>query len=171
MREWYAVQARPHKEFVTRDALARIDGLDAYLPTWRVEPINPRARKIHPFFPGYLFVCCDLDQVGLSRLKWTPGVARIIGCDHQPTAIDPSIIEQIRCQVDRVQQDGVYGLGQFRRGDRVRVVRGPFAGFEGMFDVRLGDKMRVRILIEFLGRLTTAKVDVRDLEKVSRRVN
>jgi transcriptional antiterminator NusG len=68
-----------------------------------------------------------------------------------------------------VQEEEARGGGLFSKGDLVRISSGPFEGFEGMFDTRLGGKTRARILVEFVGRLTAAEVDVRNLEKVSRR--
>ena len=38
-----------------------------------------------------------------------------------------------------------------------------------MSDTRLGGRMRARILVEFLGRLTATELDVRYLEKASPR--
>ena len=48
------------------------------------------------------------------------------------------MIEEILRRVKEIQQEDPFGLGQFRRGDRVRITGGPFEGFEGMFDTRLG---------------------------------
>ena len=168
MEEWYAIQAKPRKEFAACAALASIEGVEAYLPTLRVEPVNPRARKIRAFFPGYLFVCADLVQIGLSAIRWTPGVARVLDCGGVPVSIPQPVIEEIRRRVEEVQQ-GAFGLRQFRRGDWVRITKGPFQDLEGMFDTRIGGRTRARILVEFLGRLTTTELDVRYLEKVSPR--
>jgi transcriptional antiterminator RfaH len=165
-RKWYAVQTKPHSEFFAENALGSVPEVQAYLPTVRVEPVNPRARKTRPFFPGYLFACLDLDQVGLSAVQWSAGVTRIVGYGENPTPIPDHVIIEIRRRVDESQQKDPLGLGQFRRGDRVRITAGPFEGFEGMFDARLGGKTRSRILLEFVGRLTATEVDIRTLEKV-----
>ena len=169
MLQWYAVQTKPHKEFMVHDALGRIESVQAFLPVLRVNPVNPRARKIRPFFPGYLFLRADLDQVGISAVQWTPGLVRILGTEGQPHSIPDHVIEELRSRVTDVQEKEARGGGLFREGDLVRINAGPFEGFEGMFDTRLGGKTRARILVEFLGRLTAAEVDVRSLEKVSRR--
>jgi transcriptional antiterminator RfaH len=136
------------------------------LPTVRVEPVNPRARKIRPFFPGYLFALLDLDRVGPSAIQWSAGVRRIVGYGEKPIPIPDPVIAEIRRRVDEAQQKDPLGLGQFQRGDRVRITAGPFEGFEGMFDARLGGRTRSRILLEFVGRLTAAEVDVRTLIKI-----
>lgn len=169
MPQWYAVQTKPHKEFVARDVLARHEGIEPYLPVLHVKPVNPRARKTRPFYPGYLFVHADLAQVGLSALQWTPGLVRVLGAEGQPQPIASHVIEGIRDRVEQRQAEAARGGGLYRRGDRVRITAGLFEGYEGMFDTRLGATVRARILVEFLGRLTAAEVDVRNLTKVTRR--
>jgi transcription elongation factor/antiterminator RfaH len=168
MQRWYVIQTKPHKEFMVRDALARLQDVQAYLPILRVKPVNPRARKVRPFFPGYLFAHADLSRVGLSAIQWNPGIVRVLGSGDEPVAISPHVIDKIRDRVREVQQQEAFASGRFRKGDRVRITTGPFEGFEGMFDTRLGGQMRARILVEFLGRLTVTEVDARYLEKVSR---
>lgn len=166
MQEWYAIQTKPCKEFVVRDAFAGTPDIKVYLPLLKVKPVNPRSRKILPFFPGYLFVHADLCRVGLNAVQWRPGVVRVLGSAGQPTTISTHVIAGIRSRVDEIQQEESLALGRFRRGDRVRITSGPFEGFEGMFDTRLGGQTRARILIEFLGRLTATEIDARYLEKV-----
>jgi transcription antitermination factor NusG len=164
--EWYAVQTQPHKEFLVDRALDAKPGLETYLPMLRVKPVNPRARKRRPFFPGYLFVQADLDEVGLPAIQWTPGVTRVLGYDDVPVPIPAHLIAEIRKRVGRTQAEDPMGPGRFRKNDRVRITSGPFAGYEGMFDLHLDGRTRVRILVEFLGRITPAEVDLRALEKV-----
>jgi transcription elongation factor/antiterminator RfaH len=168
MQRWYVIQTKPHKEFMVRDALARLQDMQAYLPTLRVKPVNPRARKVRPFFPGYLFARVDLSRVGLSAIQWNPGIVRVLGSGDQPVDVPPHVIDKIRDRVREVQQEETLARDRFRKGDHVRITIGPFEGFEGMFDTRLGGQTRARILVEFLGRLTVTEVDVRCLEKVSR---
>jgi transcription antitermination factor NusG len=169
MPKWYAAQTKPHKEFMVRDVLAHTENVEVFLPVLHVNPVNPRARKIRPFFPGYLFLRADLEQVGISAIQWTPGLVRVLGAEDQPQPIPDRVIQEIRFRVGEVQEDEAHAGGRFRKGDLVRITSGPFDGFEGMFDTRLGGKTRARILIEFLGRLTATEVDVRNLEEVSRR--
>ena len=166
MVEWYAVQTEPHKESLANGALGAIFGVGTYLPIVHVKPVNPRARKRRPFFPGYLFVRADLEEVGPSTIRWAPGVVRLLGCDDVPIPVPEHVIAEIQRRVGQVQAEDPLGLGRLRKDDRVRITTGPFAGYEGMFDTHLDGKMRGRILVEFLGRITPAEVDVRALEKV-----
>jgi transcriptional antiterminator RfaH len=165
-KEWYAVQTKPHSEFLASKVLDAVPEVRAYLPNLRVNPVNPRARKVRPFFPGYLFVCADLDQVGRSAIQWSAGVTRIVGSGETPLSIPERVIAEIRYRVDQTQRTDPLGAGLFKHGDRVRITAGPFEGYEGMFDARLGGQTRSRILLEFVGRLTAAELDIRTLEKV-----
>jgi transcription antitermination factor NusG len=54
---------------------------------------------------------------------------------------------------------------QFKKGDRVMVVRGPFSGVEGIFSSYRGDG-RVIVNIEALGQFAAVNVDAADVEKL-----
>ena len=170
--QWYAVQTRPNREFLANSALAAIEGVETFLPTLHVQPVNPRSRKERPFFPGYLFVCADLCALGQKCIQYKPGVTRLVGLDDEPTPIPVPIIAEIRDRVQAAQALDPLGLGggaTLQPGDKVRILSGPLAGYEGMFDTRLGGQTRARILVDFMGRgeLKT-DLDVRALEKVDR---
>jgi transcription elongation factor/antiterminator RfaH len=165
-KKWYAVQTKPHSEFLAKNVLSSVPEVQAYLPTLQVEPVNPRAQKIRPFFPGYLFAYVDLDQVGPSAIQWSAGVTRLVGYGEKPIPIPDRVIAEIRRRVQEAQHEDPLGVGQFQQGDRVRITAGPLEGFEGMFDARLGGRTRSRILLEFVGRLTATEVDIRTLEKL-----
>lgn len=166
MREWYAIQTKPRRELMARGSLESIKEVEVYLPVLHVIPVDPRSRKLRPFFPGYLFARIDLAQMGLSAVKWSPGVARVLSCGNQPVVIPESVIDQVRYRVEEAQREKGLEVEPFHTGERVRITGGPFEGFEGMFDIHLGGQMRARILVEFLGRLTTTVVNIRHLEKM-----
>lgn len=162
---WYAVQTQPHKEFLADRALRAVAGVETYLPVLQVEPANPRSRKRRPFFPGYLFVQADLEEVGLPAIQWRAGVTRVLGCDGAPSPIPERVIGAIQRRVGQVQKEDPLGLGRLQKDDRVRITAGALAGHEGMFDLYLEGRARARILVEFLGRLTAAEVDLQSLER------
>jgi transcriptional antiterminator RfaH len=129
-----------------------------------VTPVNPRSRARRPFFPGYLFVRADLKQIGLSTIQWAPGVSKILSYGQTPVPIPERIVEGIR---DRVVQYGGSGPAQrFCHGQPVRIVAGPFEGYEGMFDTQLNGAMRARVLVAFVHRLTAVELDARQLEEI-----
>jgi transcriptional antiterminator RfaH len=164
---WYAVQTQPNREFLAKEALQTLAGVEVYLPTLHIKPVNPRSRKRRPFFPGYLFVQVDLQEIGMSAIQWLPGVVRVVGAGDLPVPIPGNVLTEIRQHVQLVQAEDPNGLGRFRRGERVRINSGPLQGYEGMFDMRLNGRVRVQVLIECLGHVTAAELDVQTLTKVT----
>ena len=66
--QWYIIRSQPNQEgAVWREAVAR--GCEVFYHQMRVQPKNPRARKIRPYFPGHLFVQLDLHQSRYSSLR------------------------------------------------------------------------------------------------------
>ena len=49
-----------------------------------VQPVNQRARKKKPNFPGYLFIHMDLEQENPSALRWMPGAVGLVSFAKKP---------------------------------------------------------------------------------------
>jgi len=164
---WYAVQTKPRAEHQAKEALLH-NGVAVYLPLVKVARVNPRARPVVPLFPGYLFAQADLGQVGQSAINWVPGVVRLVSFGGEPVAVPEAAIEHIKRRSAELEKSGEFGLGPFRRGDAVRITNGPLKDLDAVFDQPLSAKGRVRVLIEFLGRLTATEVNLDSLEKLDR---
>ncbi len=147
--EWYALRSKPNKEEFLLDQLL-IRKVDAYYPCIRVKPVNPRSRHIRAYFPGYLFVNVDLEQVGVSILTWIPGASRLVCFDGEPANIPTALINAVRKKVDAINTAGGELLEALQPGDRVVISSGPFCGYEGIFDMRLDGNERVRVLLNLL---------------------
>jgi transcriptional antiterminator RfaH len=53
----------------------------------------------------------------------------------------------------------------FRPGERVRLITGPFAGIEGIYQMAEGER-RVMVLIELMSKLVSVGVSPTELRKV-----
>lgn len=148
-KKWYAIQSKPNKEQALCEQF-QSRGIEVFYPQIRVNPVNPRARKIRPYFPGYLFVHVDLDEVGLSVIRWIPFARGVVSFSNEPASVPDNLIEAIRRRVDEVNRDGGELLETLKPGEPVLIQEGPFAGYEAIFDVRLPGKERVRVLIQLL---------------------
>lgn len=146
---WYAVHSHPHKE----DALyrqAQMQGFEVFYPCVKVNPVNPRARKLRPYFPGYLFLHADLDQTGLSVFQWMPYSSGLIVFGGEPAPVPDALIAAIRRRVAEIGAAGGETLDGMKSGDAVYIHDGPFAGYEAIFDLRLPGSERVRVLLKML---------------------
>ena len=165
--EWYALRVKPHKErTVSRLLLAR--DVELFFPTLRVQPKNPRSAKEKPYFPGYLFVKADLEVSGINTFSWVQGTHGLVSFGNIPAVVpEPLILElKRRMEILNAQQVGCF---EFESGTPVRIVSGPFAGYEAIFDVGLPGSERVQILLAFLSSYPQIlKLNAADVEKIDR---
>src|SRR5688572_20692738 len=101
MVHWYVMHSKPRKEALLQERL-RIQRIESYLPSIRVNPVNPRARKEQPFFPGYLFIQVDLERISLSELRRIPGSIGIVCSGGEPAYVAETLIRVIQKQVDEI---------------------------------------------------------------------
>ena len=150
MNNWYAIRSKPRKEdAVWRQVLSQ--GFEVYYPRIRIQPINPRSKKVKPYFPGYLFVRADLEQVGLSVFQWMPHTLGLVSFGGEPAAVPDHLVQAIHVRVDEINAAGGETFERLSPGDVVWISDGPFRGYEAIFDARLPGSERVRVLLEFLG--------------------
>ena len=146
---WYVLHSKPNREdFLFTQLLYR--ELKVFYPRLHVNPINPRARKVKPFFPGYLFVNVDKENSSLSRLAYMPGVNRIVSFDHIPAAVPDEVITGIQKNVDRINNAKKSNIHGLKHGDPVIIQGGPFEGYHAIFDTALKGSERVRLLVALL---------------------
>lgn len=149
MVNWYVMHSKPRKEVLLRERL-RIQRIEVYLPSIRVTPVNPRARKEQPFFPGYLFIQVDLEQISVSELQRIPGATGILCFGGEPATVGDSLIRTIQVQIEDITESNNQSADRFKSGDWVVINDGPFVNYKAMFDCRLSGQDRVRVLLELL---------------------
>jgi transcriptional antiterminator RfaH len=146
---WYAINSHPHKE----EALYRqvqLQGIEVFYPCVRVNPVNPRSRKIRPYFPGYLFVHVDLANTGPSIFQWMPHARGLVSFGGEPSPVPDGLIGAIRKRVSEIAAAGGELFDGLKSGETVIIQNGPFAGYEAIFDLRLPGTERVRVLLKML---------------------
>jgi len=166
MLAWYVVQAKRNAERRALGSLAP-RGIRGFLPLLEVVR-RPRGRPmtlLEPLFPGYLFVRMEplaVNPASWDKVRWAPGVWRILGAEGIPEPVPEAIIGVIAA---RVKDLGFVRPGiRFAEQDRVRFRRGSRAGLEAVFDRPMSSSRRVRVLMELLGQQRGVEVDILDLE-------
>ena len=146
---WYVIRSKPNKEDFLAGQLTAY-GIEVYFPRVRVKAVNPRARKVKAYFPSYLFVRVDLDEVSASTLHWMPGAVNLVSFDGEPASVPDALISAIERQVDSINASQNDPLGGIKPGEAVIIHEGPFAGYEAIFDGKISGQERVRVLLTFL---------------------
>lgn len=156
---WYALRSKPRKEDVLwRQIRAR--GLEVFYPRLRVNPVNPRSKKVRPYFPGYMFVYADLEEKGQSTFNWMPHAIGLVSFGGEPAVVPENLIHAIRKRVEEIAAAGGEVLDGLKKGDVVRIQDGPFKGYQAIFDDRLPGTERVRVLLELLGNQRRVPVEL-----------
>lgn len=146
---WYVIRSKPNKESFLWEQLCYRE-IECYYPRLHVKPVNPRARRIKAYFPGYLFVRVDLEHINLSALQWMPGAAGMVSFGGSPAYVPEALLNAIRKRVDEINAAGGELLEGIKKGQAVKIQAGPFAGCEAIFDARLSGDERVRVLLKLL---------------------
>jgi transcription antitermination factor NusG len=166
---WYVLRSKPNKEdFFYGQLLAH--RVEVFYPCIRVQAVNPRARKVRPYFPGYLFIHVDLQNVTASFLNWMPGSGGLVAFDAQPASVPDALVAAIRRRVDEINQAGGEQLYGLQPGEPVLIQDGPFAGQEAIFDARISGNERVRVLLKLLrGRQVPLELPSGQIERKKQR--
>jgi transcriptional antiterminator RfaH len=143
-----------------------IGGYETYLPRLRTHQ-TVRGRLMEPapgpaLFPGYVFVRIELQW---HAARWTPGVVRLVMDGAVPARMPQAAIDELH----RREVGGLIELARrgIQRGDRVRILRGPFEGHLAIYhDSKPRD--RIEVLLQLLGSTQRATLASLDVELVKR---
>lgn len=154
---WYCVQTKPHEERLAAINLKRQE-FSIFLPY--IKRRRMYRRKIQwvttPMFSRYLFV--QLQSLEPSAtIRSTFGVANIVSFARRAAAVPYDVICEIRARC----QGGVCLLApdEFKQGDIVDIVAGPYQGMSAIFDRKTSDERRVVILLEIMESYAKAEID------------
>ncbi|NLH98109.1 MAG: UpxY family transcription antiterminator [Chthonomonadales bacterium] len=161
---WYALVTRSRHERAVERALARLEGVETYVPLRRVwsSRVDRRVQIYTPALPGYVFLRAVLWPDIRASIKRTPGVVAFVGCESQPARIPPEQIESLRimlaCSTD------VEVLTKYEPGQPVQITRGPLAGARGVLIRTNPSRHRLVVRIEQIGLALSADVHEADVE-------
>ncbi len=161
-RRWLCLFTQPHRERLALASL-REDGFEVYLPLYSKSVLRngKRTSMKAPLFPRYLFVAGADDAAFFSAAR-TKGVTSFAGRTLDQSRVCESIIRSLQATHD---DDGMVSFDPARvqSGQSVKVLAGPFAGFDAVF-AEANDRKRSVILLNLLGKTHRVSVPNRILE-------
>jgi transcription antitermination factor NusG len=157
---WYAIYTCARHEKRVSEQLERKD-IEHFLPLYEaVHRWKDRRMRVQlPLFPGYLFVRIPLAEK--LKVLELPSVVRMVAFQGVPAALPDEEMAALRNGLDgnlRAEPHPYLKVGR-----RVRVVRGPLAGMEGML-VRKKERLRLVISIDLIMRSMAVEIDAADVE-------
>jgi transcription antitermination factor NusG len=160
---WYAIYTCSRHEKVVAKQLKERQ-IESFLPLYRSwHRWKDRRKQVElPLFPSYVFVrIADHQQL---RVLQVPGVLTLVSFHGKPASLPEREINTLRRGLESQLCAEPYPY--LKVGQKVRVVRGPIAGAEGIL-LRKKEKVRVVISIEVLMRSIAVEVDGSDLEAIA----
>lgn len=161
---WYAVYTKPRAEKKVYERLAS-KGFNAYLPlVASVREWSDRKKKVYtPLISSYVFVNTHRDEVfDALQIQGTAGVLRYLG---KPAVIRDHEIENLKILLTDFEQVSKLEGVHFEKGERVRVVKGPFTGLTAQ-SVSIQGKHRIVVEIEAMGSVMAVNIPLSFVEKV-----
>lgn len=114
-------------------------------------------------FPGYILVQMRLDEDSWYVVRNTPGVTGFVGMGNEPTPLTKDEVNRI---MHRMEDPDTKVRVDFKVGEKIRIVGGPFNEFIGTVADIDNDKEKVRVMVDFFGRETPVELDFLEVEKV-----
>ena len=130
--------------------------LDVVVPTETEIEIRNGVRKEveRRVFPGYILVNMIMDEDSWYVVRNSPGVTGFVGMGNKPTALSDAEVDKI---MDRIESDEPRLKVSFQLGERVRIIGGPFAEFDGTVDEIDPEKGKAKVLVSFFNRETPVR--------------
>jgi transcription termination/antitermination protein NusG len=139
------------------------------VPTEDVIEIRDGKRRTsrRKFFPGYVLVELESPVADdmVQMIKETPKVTGFVGGGNTPIPLNMEEVESLLKQVD-AGTGGPREEVRFVKGDNVRVVDGPFLGFNGLVDEVDTDHNRLKVLVSIFGRSTPVELGFLQVERI-----
>ncbi len=163
---WYAVHTKPRQEELALVQLGR-QGYQGYLPRVRERRrIRRRWQQVvAPLFPRYLFVRLREGVDDFGPIRSTLGVSDLVRFGGRPRPVPEGLVEELQAREDPQLRLHVLER-RWEPGQRLRVVEGPLAGLEAVFQAETAEE-RVIVLLKLLGRETAVAVPRDALEPSS----
>ncbi len=138
------------------------------VPTEDVIEIKEGKRRAskRKFFPGYVLVELEapVKDETVMLIKDTPKVTGFVGGGTTPIPLTveeaDSLLKQIESGAGAPRECVV-----FSKGDNVRIIDGPFMGFNGLVDDVDEDHSRVKALVSIFGRSTPVELAFSQIER------
>ena len=176
MKNWYIVQS--HSSFENKVALlikeeaekAKIAEKfeEIVVPTHDVTEVKrgKRVQRKKKFFPGYVLIKSEMDNSIYHMIKGIKKVSGFLGSKGIPVPVSDKEIEKILGQIKDGVAQGQTGI-EYSVGEKVQVIDGPFASFNGMVEEIDEDKSRLKVSVLIFGRPTPVELEYNQVEKVS----
>ena len=178
IKKWYVVRAVSGQENKVKgyieSEIVRL-GMEDYLsqvlvPTEKVvsQKDGKKITKERIYFPGYVMIEANLTGELPHIIKSIAGVIGFLGETRggDPVPLRMAEVNRMLGKVDELAVSVDHGLIPYEIGETVKVVDGPFNGFNGTIEKVNEDKRKLEVMVKIFGRKTPLELSFTQVEKV-----
>ena len=178
-KKWYVVrvvsgQENKIKAYIENEIsrLKLTDFVEQILvPTEKVIQIR-KGKKVHKekvYFPGYIMIQANLSGEIPHIIKSITNVIGFLGETKggDPVPLRQSEINRMLGKVDELSVEADANVAiPFTKGETVKVIDGPFNGFDGTIENINEEKRKLEVMVKIFGRKTPLELSYMQVEKV-----
>ncbi len=172
-KAWYVLHTYSgYEDNVARNLEQRIESMNMRDKIFKV--LVPKEKKIkikngkrctieEKVFPGYVLVEMEVTDESWYVVRNTPNVTGFIGLGTTPTPVDP---EEMGVIEKRSKKDEPKYNIDFELGEIIKIIDGPFKGYESKVEGMDIDRGKVSVLVNIFGRETPVELDFLQIKKI-----
>ncbi|MCB0835352.1 MAG: transcription termination/antitermination factor NusG [Bacteroidetes bacterium] len=176
-KQWFVIRAISGKEKKVKQYLeSEIERHDVgknitqvLIPTEKVFEMRNGKKRLRErsFLPGYILVECEMVPELIPMIKEVPNVIGFLGAKKggDPIPLREAEVNKILGKVDEMNEKGEMPEEPFIKGEKVKVMAGPFNGFTGTIDEVYEDKKKLKVVVKIFGRNTPIELNYFQVEK------
>lgn len=177
--KWYVLKAISGQENKVKtyieNEIKRLDMqhlvTQVVIPTEKVVQVRngKKILKERPYYPGYLMVEANLIGEVPHTIKNIPGVISFLSLTKggDPVPMRKSEVNKMLGTIDELADNiSMDNSISFTEGESIKVISGPFNGFDGIIEKVFEDKKKLRISTLIFGRKTPVELNYSEVEKI-----
>ena len=178
IKKWYVVRAVSGQENKIRSYMeSEINRLgfshlveEMLVPTQKVVQIR-KGKKINKekvYFPGYIMIKANLSGEIPHIIKALPNVIGFLGETKggDPIPLRTAEVNRMVGKGDEVSTQTESVAIPFVSGENIKVIDGPFNGFNGTVEKVNEDKRKLEVMVKIFGRKTPLELSYMQVEKI-----
>ena len=172
-KNWYVIHTYSgYEDAVAKNLKQRIESLsmedkifDVIVPKEKKIKIKNGKRKTveEKIYPGYVLVQMVVTDESWYVVRNTPRVTGFLGAGTTPIPVSVSDMDDLMKRMEMAVPEFTI---DFEIGVTVKVVDGPFKGFEGKVSEIDKEKGKIKVLVNMFGRDTPVELDSLQIKKV-----
>ena len=157
------VRTEPRAEYLAAAELDR-DGFEVLLP--RLKLAYPRfGHTDMPLFPGYLFIRCSPETSGWPVFRPGHRVSGWVSFGGEVPSMSDEAVDEFLWRIEEANNKGGFWK-RFELGERVEIVSKTMQGLAEVVQTGKSAQGRVKVLLNFMGRMVSADVPWEHLRSV-----